>query len=77
MSTFRSKFSKREIVATALANAEKHHKSLNKKKTERKPKPVSEKINKVVETKQTNEAKKTDPVIPPAEGVAKVDPLNA
>lgn len=73
MSTFRSKNNQREIIASAIANQEKHAKSLKKKNA---AKPVSEKINKVVETK-TKEAKKTDPVIPPAEGVAKVDPLNA
>ncbi|MCC7026726.1 MAG: hypothetical protein IT265_07200 [Saprospiraceae bacterium] len=70
MSTFRSKNNQREIIASAIANHEKHAKSLKKKNT---AKPVSENIKKVVETK-TKVAKKIDPVIPTPEGVESVDP---
>lgn len=70
MSTFRSKNNQREFIASAIANQEKHAKSLKKKNT---AKPVSENIKKVVETK-TKVAKKTDPVIPTPEGVESVDP---
>mgnify|MGYP007069053853 CR=1 FL=1 len=73
--TFRSKFSKREIIATALLNAEKHHKSLNKKKTARKP--ISENIEKVVETNSTEEVNKMDPENTPTEMVTSEDTLTS
>ncbi|MBK9718273.1 MAG: hypothetical protein IPO85_12335 [Saprospiraceae bacterium] len=72
--TFRSNYTRREIIATALANQDNHLKSLKKKNT---AKPVSENIKKVVETKQTKEVKKMDPVVVPIEPVASVDPLTS
>lgn len=71
--TFRSNYTKKQIIATAIANQEKHLKSLKKKNT---AKPVSENIKKVVETK-SKKAKEQDPVILPPENVESVDSLNA
>ena len=72
--TFRSNYTKKQIIATALSNHDNHLKSLKKKNT---AKPVSKNIKKVVETKQTKEVKKMDPEITPIETVTSVNPLTS
>jgi len=71
--TFRSNYTKKQIIATAIANQEKYLKSLKKKNT---AKPVSENIKKVVETK-SKKAKEQDPVILPPRHVESLDSLKA